>query len=74
MRITLLAAAFSLVALSGCEHEQRPDPEIRAERFDSCLKNVPSGPQQTKYNDWAEVVEACESAAYWQSFRAKETK
>ena len=72
--VALLALAF---LLAGCE----PDPkkfEIaygydqceRPKLFQQCMTNLPAGPQATKYNDWDEVVEACEDAARYQSYRA----
>ena len=69
-----IATLLVVLALAGCDQGLRANPEVRAERFDACLKNVPAGPQHTKYNDWAEVVRACESAAYYQSLGIKEKK
>lgn len=69
------AAIALLIAglLAGCEQKPtytwEPDQTVRAERFDTCLRLLPAGPQATKYNDWAEVVEACADAAYRQSVR-----
>ena len=39
------------------------------EIFNECLKNVPKGPQSTKYNDWDEVVALCHDVSVNQSFR-----
>lgn len=66
-------AIFSvLLALSGCKLDYpKVDQQRRAERFDACLKNIPVGPQQTKYNDWAEVIDACSRAAYYQAIIEK---
>lgn len=37
---------------------------VIAERiFLECLKSAPAGPNVTKYNDWDELVDACEDAA-----------
>lgn len=67
-RIILIAL---LIVLSGCSDSpwcaQGVNQKIRRERFDSCLKNIPKGPQTTKYNDWAEVVSQCDNIAYYQS-------
>ncbi len=49
------------------------DQCLRARLFEQCLKALPAGPEATKYNDWDEVVAACESAAYYQSLRAAST-
>jgi len=43
------------------------DQKLRAERFDACMKALPAGPVSTQYNDWSEVVDSCETAAYRQS-------
>lgn len=68
-RVILLA----LVVLAGCTPEGAPvygsDPETRNKIFERCLEKVPAGPQVTRYNDWAEVVGACDNAAYYQSKR-----
>lgn len=66
---------FSLaVALSGCKDsppvEQRTaDQCLRAELFQSCMASLPAGPVSTQYNDWDEVVEACDHTSYTQSKR-----
>lgn len=68
--------ALIAVLLSACDSTPKPvspryesDQKLRAERFDACMKQLPIGPANVKYNDWAEVVSECESAAYWQSRR-----
>ena len=69
MKKLLLVAA--LVVLAGCDVQPRTnwqtDQKLRQQLFTQCLSSVPAGPSTTVYNDWAEVVEACEEAAYWQS-------
>lgn len=74
-RILFLAP---LLLLAGCNPDAgsiasstkyMPDQKLRAERFDACMKNLPAGPESTHYNDWSEVVDSCESAAYKQSIR-----
>jgi hypothetical protein len=68
-------ALFTLV-LVGCGDRPisapsyEPDQCLRAQLFHQCLATVPKGPEATRYNDWDEVVSACESAAYHQSLRA----
>ena len=41
--------------------------ELRREIFKECMQLLPAGPQETKYNDWDEVVEECDNVAYSQS-------
>ena len=74
-RILFLAPLLLLV---GCNPEPgsdlsstkyMTDQKIRAERFDTCMKNLPAGPEKTHYNDWSEVVDSCAKAAYYQSLR-----
>lgn len=76
MKYALIAALL----LSGCEVQtpgydqpirvSGPDQCLRAELFQQCLKNAPAGPAVTgKYNDWDEVVDSCEDAAYRQAWR-----
>lgn len=70
------AAAIAAVALlAGCGNGSGlsgPDQCLRTQLFQACLKALPQGPQQTKFNDWDEVVKACESTAYYQSIRLPE--
>lgn len=70
------AASIAAVALlAGCGKPMEfagPDQCLRAEIFQACMKALPQGPQQTKFNDWDEVVEACASTAYYQSVRLPE--
>ena len=51
------------------EDKASNDQCLRAKLFEQCLKSLPAGPQATKYNDWDEVVNQCEIAAYRHSFR-----
>lgn len=76
-RIVLIVAAL---LLAGCDpdKERRESPDatlvdqcLRAELFRACLSSVPRGPDTTKYNDWAEVVEECGAQAYRQALRAR---
>jgi hypothetical protein len=63
----------SLLVISGCgESPKTRDQCLRTELFQQCLAAVPAGPTQSHYNDWSEVVDACESAASWQSMRSRE--
>lgn len=41
----------------------------RVEIFERCLQLAPAGPQSTKYNDWAEVIDQCEGMAMRAAYR-----
>lgn len=67
-----LAVVIAALALAGCNNPFAAQPicyEVPANEAQvqanliQCLNSVPAGPQATKYNDWAEVVEACQQAA-----------
>lgn len=65
---------FAALALAGCGNGgvsdlPAPDQCLRAKLFKECLAAVPKGPETTVYNDWAEVVDECASAATYQSYR-----
>ena len=64
---------IAALLLGGCEQvipeKWEPDQELRAKLFASCMKSLPAGPQETKYNDWDEVVNACNEVSYLQSLR-----
>lgn len=71
---------FAVLFLTGCGvpdgieapgNSTEADQCLRRRIFMECLGALPAGPQETKYNDWDEVVKACESAAYYQSLRPK---
>ena len=73
--LTLLFLSPILLAV-GCtripaeqQTYQVADQCLRREIFQQCLATIPKGPERTVYNDWAEVVNECESAAAWQSKR-----
>lgn len=69
MRLAIIISVALL--LSACDQPKYPlyetDQVKRAEIFQACLKAVPPGPARTTYNDWAEVVNECADAAYYQS-------
>lgn len=67
---------LSVLILMGCDKDETLekiksktciDQCKRTVLFQQCLKIVPKGPQTTKYNDWDEVIQKCESSAYFQS-------
>lgn len=65
------SALILLLLLAGCARERAPDPLAEAKSayrdqfFFECLKNLPAGPQATKYNDWDEVVRECSSQSWY---------
>lgn len=64
---TITAFAIALI-LTGCDRpEYATNQTLRTEIFFRCLQSLPAGPVETKYNDWAEVVNECETAAYHQA-------
>lgn len=66
------AAMLSLVFLSvGCTETTGTDQCLRREIFMQCMKSLPAGPVETKYNDWDEVVAECATVSYYQSLRVK---
>lgn len=62
---------LALLALAGCEGTTHPSmtvenakrAEIYEQAFAACMKSLPAGPEQAHYNDWAEVVEQCQTTA-----------
>lgn len=64
-------ALILALSVSACDAPDEPsyatNQQKRQELFQACLKALPAGPQTTHYNDWDEVVDSCESAAYYQS-------
>lgn len=80
MRISMIMLA---ILLAGCTVEETKTSQdnrenwstydncIRAEVFAQCLKQLPNGPQISKYNDWDEVVSQCRSAAKEMSLRVR---
>jgi hypothetical protein len=71
MRKLILLAALVLL-VTGCTgpiDNTINDQCLRREIFQQCMVNVPKGPNSTVYNDWAEVVNECEDAAMYQSYR-----
>ncbi len=53
--------------LAGCDEVKGPvvNQEIRERLFFQCLERIPKGPEQTKYNDWDEVISECGTQAYY---------
>ena len=64
------APFFVLMLIAGCASpypQYEANQKLRREIFQECMKSLPAGPKSTVYNDWDEVVNSCESAAYFQS-------
>jgi hypothetical protein len=72
MKYAILCAALLMSACGQkiTEMQSAPDQCMRTELFKTCMTLLPAGPAATKYNDWDEVVSACDKAAYYQSMRA----
>lgn len=68
--MTRILLVFALLT-AGCDKSDdiEPDQCMRREIFRECMGMLPAGPVRTHYNDWSEVVDECESAAYFQSLR-----
>lgn len=64
-----LLLLICLILCGACEivPTYETDQELRHKIFMECLDKIPEGPEQTKYNDWDEVVKAYDSVAYYQS-------
>lgn len=78
--IKKIAIVFCIIAISGCSGREKNANEslyvrdncLRNKVFMECLKSVPKGPTHTvASNDWDEAIEACESAAYYQSLQLR---
>lgn len=70
--VCLSAVVVGSLLVAGCEGqfvdgEWVSDQGLRRQIFKECLQMLPKGPERTVYNDWAEVVSECESAAFYQS-------
>ena len=63
-----IIAALAMV-LAGCGDISLPDQCLRVQLFSQCMSQLPTGPVSTQYNDWDEVVQACNSVAHSQSIR-----
>ena len=69
---TAVLLALALALLQGCGDGPSSKIVDRCKQvvlFQTCLVSLPAGPAATKYNDWDEVVDACNSAAFYQSVR-----
>jgi len=65
-----------LILCSGCDDfidATMPDQCLRRKIFLECMNAVPKGPETVVDNDWADVVDECQSASYYQSLRRRST-
>ena len=62
-----------LITSCSCEPIDRivRDECLQREIFKECMNSLPAGPTTTHYNDWDEVVKACELVAHRQSHRKR---
>ena len=59
-----LIFVIGIAFLAGCSMPQYElDQDLRAKTFQDCLASLPAGPDETVYNDWAEVVYECRQTA-----------
>jgi hypothetical protein len=61
---------LALLGAVGCQGDPLiVDQTARRAYFVECLSKIPKGPTSVKYNDWDEVVRACDSTAMYQALR-----
>jgi len=53
------------------ENESIQDRCLQRVIFKECMNSLPAGPVSTHYNDWDEVVGACEKVAWNKSWRKR---
>ena len=66
MKLPQLATVFFLVlavSATGCAGSWEPNRAKQERIFKECLAAVPPGPTHTQFNDWSEVIEACQDAS-----------
>lgn len=77
--VKLILSSVLLLLLTACEFGKPAmkqwgyDQCERAKLFNQCMTSLPAGPAATKYNDWSEVVDACQDATRSISARSWET-
>lgn len=71
MKIKLLALMCTAMVLAGCDSDELVNyrSQERERLFHKCLSAIPEGPVKTHNNDWSEVVDSCETHAYYTSQR-----
>ncbi len=75
--ITLTRAFAICFVVAGCSGKEKPkdrviDQCLRIQLAQQCVKDLPAGPVETKYNDWDEVIGQCDSNARYQSVRNRQ--
>jgi hypothetical protein len=72
-RTALIGASMLTAMLGGCgepgPNTMLRDQCLRQQIFLQCMAALPAGPTAAHYNDWAEVVDSCESVAAYQALR-----
>lgn len=64
----IVLAAISLIIFPACTRcEWTTNQDERQRLFRECMELLPAGPEQTKYNDWDDVVAQCDDVAYKQA-------
>jgi hypothetical protein len=69
---TLIVALIALLSVTGCVDRMsntaiQARKDLRISLFEKCMKLLPAGPSETKYNDWDEVVSECGTQSYYMS-------
>lgn len=73
MKLFILCITLLLAGCSPPDYTRGVDNCTRQELFKSCLREVPTGPASTVSNDSSEVIDSCDSSAYYQSIKPIET-
>lgn len=79
LKVALVMFASTPLFLPACDSKvMEPDPNgsvldqcLRASLFERCLASVPKGPTVTSENPWHKIVDECQSAATYQSYRMR---
>jgi len=59
MKMKRILLLIVLLLLVGCDMSPDIDRKLQREIFFECLKNAPKQPDNSKYNDSAEIIHAC---------------
>ena len=62
-------AVFGIICTEIGRPVYEVDQVLHREIFNECLKNIPKGPQSTRYNDWSEVINECNSTSYYMALK-----
>ena len=73
--LTLLSLTISIACklITSCEFKEETIQDRCLQRviFKECMNSLPAGPVSTHYNDWDDVVGACEKVAWHKSWRKR---